>query len=395
MIRTPPRGDPGARAAHGRSTVTPTTSKRSSRERGRSSLSTSHAAAMPRTCRCLRGETASSAEPAVAPRRRVLTSTKTIGRVVADDEVDLAEARAVVAREHAEAQALEVLEREILAEAAEVLAEVAGHADDARRLRVTRQHPIATILRRTVTSLRAASRAARCCASICADLLRSGAVSAHDRRLACGACSPASPPSRSTASPRGGSPSRSTCARACPAFTIVGRGDAAVRESRERVHAALLNSGFEFPQRRITVNLAPAHLRKVGPGFDLATACGLLAASEQLPIEELEPVGGLRRAVARRRAAALPRRAGGRRGREAGADRRAHRPARVRARGRARRRARRRRRRDACPTWRRSCAAAPSAGPAPAEPVRATAHDARRARRISPTSAATRAPCAR
>jgi len=57
-----------------------------------------------------------------------------------------------------------------------------------------------------------------------------------------------------------------------PAFTIVGRGDAAVRESRERVHVALVNSGFAFPQRRITVNLAPAHLRKVGPGFDLATA---------------------------------------------------------------------------------------------------------------------------
>jgi magnesium chelatase family protein len=73
-----------------------------------------------------------------------------------------------------------------------------------------------------------------------------------------------------------------------PAFTIVGRGDAAVRESRERVHAALLNCGFAFPQRRITVNLAPAHLRKVGPGFDLATACGLLAASEQIPAAALE-----------------------------------------------------------------------------------------------------------
>ncbi len=73
-----------------------------------------------------------------------------------------------------------------------------------------------------------------------------------------------------------------------PAFTIVGRGDAAVRESRERVHAALLNSGFAFPQRRITVNLAPAHLRKVGPGFDLATACGLLAASEQVPVGGLD-----------------------------------------------------------------------------------------------------------
>src|ERR671920_242762 len=73
-----------------------------------------------------------------------------------------------------------------------------------------------------------------------------------------------------------------------PAFTIVGRGDAAVRESRERVHAALLNSDFAFRQRRITVNLAPAHLRKVGPGFDLATACGILAASEQLPATELK-----------------------------------------------------------------------------------------------------------
>lgn len=75
--------------------------------------------------------------------------------------------------------------------------------------------------------------------------------------------------------------------RGLPAFTIVGRGDAAVRESRERVQTALVNAGFEFPQRRITVNLAPAHLRKVGPGFDLATACGVLVASEQLPAAQL------------------------------------------------------------------------------------------------------------
>ncbi|HWC26604.1 MAG TPA: YifB family Mg chelatase-like AAA ATPase [Solirubrobacteraceae bacterium] len=75
--------------------------------------------------------------------------------------------------------------------------------------------------------------------------------------------------------------------RGLPAFTIVGRGDAAVRESRERVQTALINAGFEFPQRRITVNLAPAHLRKVGPGFDLATACGVLVASGQLPAAEL------------------------------------------------------------------------------------------------------------
>ncbi|MDQ3740961.1 MAG: YifB family Mg chelatase-like AAA ATPase [Actinomycetota bacterium] len=73
-----------------------------------------------------------------------------------------------------------------------------------------------------------------------------------------------------------------------PAFSIVGLGDKAVRESRERVRAALLNSGFEFPQKRITANLAPAYLRKAGPGFDLAIAVGILAASLQIPVEVLE-----------------------------------------------------------------------------------------------------------
>ena len=73
-----------------------------------------------------------------------------------------------------------------------------------------------------------------------------------------------------------------------PAFTVVGLGDTAVRESRERVRAAVLNQGFEFPQRRITANLAPAHLRKAGPGFDLALAVGVLAASGQVPPEALE-----------------------------------------------------------------------------------------------------------
>ena len=67
-----------------------------------------------------------------------------------------------------------------------------------------------------------------------------------------------------------------------PAFAIVGLGDAAVRESRERVRAAILNSGFEFPQRRITANLAPAFMRKAGPGFDAAMALAVLAASGQL-----------------------------------------------------------------------------------------------------------------
>jgi len=73
-----------------------------------------------------------------------------------------------------------------------------------------------------------------------------------------------------------------------PSFSIVGLGDKAVRESRERVRAAVHNSGFEFPQKRITANLAPAYLRKAGPGFDLAVAVGILAASGQVPPEALE-----------------------------------------------------------------------------------------------------------
>jgi magnesium chelatase family protein len=73
-----------------------------------------------------------------------------------------------------------------------------------------------------------------------------------------------------------------------PAFSVVGLGDKAVREARERVRAALLNSGFDFPQRRITANLAPAYLRKAGPGFDLAIAVGILAASGQIPVDALE-----------------------------------------------------------------------------------------------------------
>ncbi len=73
-----------------------------------------------------------------------------------------------------------------------------------------------------------------------------------------------------------------------PAFTIVGLGDTAVRESRDRIRAAILNSHFRFPDRRITANLAPASLRKAGPGFDAGLAIGLLAASDQLPIASLE-----------------------------------------------------------------------------------------------------------
>ena len=73
-----------------------------------------------------------------------------------------------------------------------------------------------------------------------------------------------------------------------PAFTIVGLGDTAVRESRDRIRSAILNSGFKFPDGRITANLAPAFLRKAGPGFDAALALTLLAASGQVPVESLE-----------------------------------------------------------------------------------------------------------
>ena len=68
---------------------------------------------------------------------------------------------------------------------------------------------------------------------------------------------------------------------AAPAFTIVGLPDAAVQESRERVRAAIVNSAYEFPSRRITVNLAPADVRKEGPSFDLPIALAFLLATRQ------------------------------------------------------------------------------------------------------------------
>ncbi|WP_075186280.1 YifB family Mg chelatase-like AAA ATPase [Teredinibacter haidensis] len=72
-----------------------------------------------------------------------------------------------------------------------------------------------------------------------------------------------------------------------PGFTIVGLPEAAVKESKDRVRSALMNSHFEFPQRRITVNLAPADLPKEGGRYDLAIALGILAASEQIPQDQL------------------------------------------------------------------------------------------------------------
>lgn len=73
-----------------------------------------------------------------------------------------------------------------------------------------------------------------------------------------------------------------------PGLDIVGLPDSAVREARERVRAAIRNSGFELPLRRITVNLAPAERRKEGTGFDLAIALGILRASGQLTAEVRE-----------------------------------------------------------------------------------------------------------
>ena len=64
-----------------------------------------------------------------------------------------------------------------------------------------------------------------------------------------------------------------------PSFTMVGLPDATVRESRDRVRLAIRNSGFEFPPHRVTVNLAPADVRKAGSSFDLPIALGVLATT--------------------------------------------------------------------------------------------------------------------
>ena len=69
--------------------------------------------------------------------------------------------------------------------------------------------------------------------------------------------------------------------RGMPFLIIVGLPDAAVKESSERVRAAIKNSGMVFPGKRITVNLAPADIRKAGPSYDLPIAVGVMIASEQ------------------------------------------------------------------------------------------------------------------
>src|ERR1035438_6926979 len=72
-----------------------------------------------------------------------------------------------------------------------------------------------------------------------------------------------------------------------PEFNTVGLPDAAVRESRDRVRSAIKNSGFDIPPTRITINLAPADIKKTGSGFDLAIAIALLGAYGALHIKDV------------------------------------------------------------------------------------------------------------
>nr|MBP8858364.1 ATP-binding protein [Anaerolineaceae bacterium] len=75
-----------------------------------------------------------------------------------------------------------------------------------------------------------------------------------------------------------------------PGMTIVGLPDTAVQESRERVQAAIKNTGLDFPRKRVVVNLAPASVRKEGPAYDLPIAIGVLAMMGILPLPPLEKV---------------------------------------------------------------------------------------------------------
>jgi len=71
-------------------------------------------------------------------------------------------------------------------------------------------------------------------------------------------------------------------ANGLPSITVVGLPDAAVKESKDRVFAAVRNAGFYFPMNRVTINISPANIRKDGPAYDLPVAVGVLIASSQL-----------------------------------------------------------------------------------------------------------------
>ena len=82
--------------------------------------------------------------------------------------------------------------------------------------------------------------------------------------------------------------SRPTYASGMPGYETVGLPGASVRESKDRVRAAIRNAGLVYPQQRITINLAPADTKKHGPIYDLAIAAGLLAASGQISAPDSE-----------------------------------------------------------------------------------------------------------
>ena len=96
-----------------------------------------------------------------------------------------------------------------------------------------------------------------------------------------------------------------------PKTTIVGLPDAAVDEARERVRSAIRNAGAGFPTKRVTVNLAPAHIRKEGAGYDLPIAVGMLVATGQVCESAVQDTLFLGELALGRRAAPRPRRAVG------------------------------------------------------------------------------------
>ena len=311
-----------------------------------------------------------------ASARRVLTSAKTSVAPVADDQVDLAVARAVVARHELETEPPEVHParaarrggpsswRGSVWSSRPTLG--AGWRRSAPRVSATprRRIAVAASPSRARVDCAASARSGHACRGAplrrfawCAVATVGPSVAAVIARVTTFTIDGLDPqPVVVEADLRAG----------LPAFTIVGLADRAVSEARERVKAAILNAGFEFPQRRVTVNLAPAHLRKAGGGFDLAIACAILAAeAERSRGTRPRTAGGLRRALAERRGARLPGHARGRRGRaparargtrssrssarcEAGARRRCrrarHRAPRAAGRGPARRAAANRRR---------------------------------------------------
>src|SRR5881409_3545190 len=91
-------------------------------------------------------------------------------------------------------------------------------------------------------------------------------------------------------------------ANGLPTFATVGLPQGAVKEGRERVYAALANTGYTFPLKRITVNLAPADIRKDGSAFDLPIAVGILAATEQISAEICSVAARIPTAIGRSKA---------------------------------------------------------------------------------------------